>query len=118
LWFALDDRRLSEAAKAIIIDPLREKLVSPAIYWEIAIKISLGKYKLQTPYEAFMHEAIGKNGFHCLHIERGYTARLIAMPHHHKDPFDRLLVAQALAESIPILSADPILDRYGAERLW
>ena len=78
----------------LIMDPAHEKLVSPASYWEIAIKIGANKYALTAPYEDFMREAIDKNGFLYLHIEPRHTALLTTMPHHHKDPFDRLLVAQ------------------------
>jgi PIN domain nuclease of toxin-antitoxin system len=100
------------------MDPVNEKLVSPASYWEIAIKIGLNKYALSQSYEDFMREAIDKNGFGYLHIEPRHTAPLTTMPHHHKDPFDRLIVAQALVEGIPIVSGDSDLDPYGITRLW
>jgi PIN domain nuclease of toxin-antitoxin system len=118
LWFYLDDPQLSPAAKASILDPSNAKLVSPATYWEVAIKISIGKYSLAKPYEDAMREAIDQNGFAYLHIEPRHTARLTNMPFHHKDPFDRMLVAQALAEQMPIVSADAKLDPYGVQRLW
>ncbi len=100
------------------MDPANEKLVSPASYWEIAIKISVKKYALAKPYEVFMNEAIDQNGFEYLHVLPKHTAALTTLPFHHKDPFDRLLVAQALVESIPIVSNDPALDAYGIQRLW
>ena len=118
LWFALADPQLSGTAKSLITDSANEKFVSPASYWEIAIKISVKKYALSKPYEVFMQEAIDKNGFGYLHIEPKHTAQLIALPFHHKDPFDRLLVAQAMAEGIPIISNDTALDAYGITRLW
>jgi PIN domain nuclease of toxin-antitoxin system len=118
LWFALNDPQLSRTAASLIMDSANEKLVSPASYWEIAIKIGARKYALKRPYEIFMREAIDKNSFAYLHIEPRHTARLTTMAHHHKDPFDRLLVAQALAEGIPIISADTQLDSYGVTRLW
>lgn len=118
LWFYLDHPLLSGAARSLILDPTQAKLVSPASYWEIAIKISKAKYALTKPYEEFMREAIDLNGFGYLHIEPKHTALLTSMPFHHKDPFDRLLVAQALSENIPIVSADPQLDAYGVTRLW
>jgi PIN domain nuclease of toxin-antitoxin system len=118
LWFVLGDPQLSPAALALILDPARVKLVSPASYWEIAIKISLGKYSLHEPYEAFMQRGVFGNGFSILPIELKHTTVLTTLPFHHKDPFDRLLVAQALAEQIPIVSADAVLDRYGVTRLW
>ena len=100
------------------MDPENEKLVSPASYWEIAIKIGLKNYALSSPYEDFMREAIHNNGFPILHIELKHTAQLTTMALHHKDPFDRLLVAQALTENIPIISVDAKLDAYGVTRLW
>lgn len=118
LWFTLNDPQLSQTATALIMDPAHEKLVSPASYWEIAIKIGANKYALTAPYEDFMREAIDKNGFLYLHIEPRHTALLTTMPHHHKDPFDRLLVAQALVEGIPLVSVDAKLDPYGVIRLW
>ena len=118
LWFALNDVHLSETARALIMDPANEKLVSPASYWEIAIKIGLKNYALSSPYEDFMREAIDNNGFPILLIELKHTAQLTTLPLHHKDPFDRLLVAQALTENIPIISIDAKLDAYGVTRLW
>jgi PIN domain nuclease of toxin-antitoxin system len=118
LWFALNDARLSATAASLIVDPGNDKFVSPASYWEIAIKISLKKYALSKPYDVFMHEAIDKHGFGYLHIEPKHTAILTALPFHHRDPFDRLLVAQAIAEQIEIVSNDSALDAYGINREW
>jgi PIN domain nuclease of toxin-antitoxin system len=118
LWFVLADPRLSAVALTHILDPAVAKLVSPASYWEIAIKISLGKYSLQEPYEAFMQRGITGNGFGILAVEPKHTAALTTLPYHHRDPFDRLLVAQALVEQLPILSGDAALDAYGVTRLW
>ena len=78
LWFALNDGQLSAGARAAIMDPANEKFVSPASYWEIAIKISVKKYALTQPYENFMHNAIDCNGFHYLHIAPRHTVALIA----------------------------------------
>jgi PIN domain nuclease of toxin-antitoxin system len=118
LWFGLNDPQLSGAAMTLIVDPSNEKLVSPASYWEIAIKIGLRKYALNKPYQDFMREAIDNNGFGYLHIEPRHTALLTTLPPHHKDPFDRLLVAQALVEGVSIVSGDTRLDAYGVTRLW
>jgi PIN domain nuclease of toxin-antitoxin system len=118
LWFALGDAQLSQTAKALILDPANEKLISPASYWETAIKISMGKYRLNEPYESFFQRAIGGNGFVILPVEPRHTAALIGLPFHHRDPFDRLLVAQALVEQIPLVSGDTAVDPYGVTRLW
>jgi PIN domain nuclease of toxin-antitoxin system len=118
LWFALADPQLSGTATGLIMDPANEKPVSPAGYWVIAIKVSVKKYTLSKPYEVFMQEAIDKNGFGYLHIEPKHTAPLTTLPFHHKDPFDRLLIAQAVVEGIPIISGDAALDAYPIKRLW
>lgn len=118
LWFVLGDPRLIRSALDQILDPAQVKLVSPASYWEIAIKISLGKYTLNEPYETFVQRGIFGNGFRILPIEPSHTAALTTLPFHHRDPFDRLLVAQALVEQIPILSADAAFDVYGVVRRW
>jgi PIN domain nuclease of toxin-antitoxin system len=118
LWFVLGDPRLVQSALDQIRNPAHVKLVSPASYWEIAIKISLGKYALNEPYEDFMQRGIVGNGFSVLPIEPKHTTALTTLPYHHRDPFDRLLVVQAMVERVPILSIDPVFDAYGITRLW
>ncbi len=118
LWFTLGDPQLSAAARALIHDPGYDKLVSPATYWEIAIKVSINKLALNQPYEDFLDRGIRQNGFDILPIEPRHTAAVVTLPFHHKDPFDRLLIAQALTERIPVISADTIFDRYGVSRRW
>jgi PIN domain nuclease of toxin-antitoxin system len=118
LWFLLDDPQLSMTARDRIIDPDNDIEVSPATYWEIAIKISLGKYELPEPYEVFIAREITTNDFHILPIEPTHTAVLTTMPFHHRDPFDRLLIAQAMVEQIPIVSRDSAFDAYPITRLW
>ena len=118
LWFLLYDLRLSTTARELIDDPANDIEVSPATYWEIAIKISLGKYELPEPYDVFIEREIATNDFRILPIEPKHTAVLIILPYHHRDPFDRLLVAQAMAEDIPIVSVDLAFDAYPVTRLW
>ena len=78
--------------------------ISPASYWEIAIKIGLGKYTLPEPYQVFMEREIADNDFRILPIEPRHTAVLTTLPLHHRDPFDRLIVAQAMVEGIPLVN--------------
>lgn len=118
LWFILDDPQLSANADALISDPDNDVEISPASYWELAIKISIGKYSLPEPYDVFIDREIATNDFHIVHIEPKHTAIVSTLPFHHKDPFDRLLVAQAQVEDIPIVSGDSALDDYGITRLW
>lgn len=84
----------------------------------MAIKISAGKYHLAYPYEDFLNKGIQGNGFLILPIEIKHTAVLTTLPFHHRDPIDRLLIAQAMAEQIPLVSGDTAFDAYSVRRLW
>jgi PIN domain nuclease of toxin-antitoxin system len=118
LWAYWGDPQMSPAAIRLITDPLNRILVSPASHWEIAIKMKTGKLILREPFIDFVQHAILDNGFIILPIEPKHTALVATLPFHHKDPFDRLLIAQALAEGIPMVSADAAIDPYGVQRLW
>jgi PIN domain nuclease of toxin-antitoxin system len=118
LWFFWDDPQLSETAKALIEDPERRKLVSLASCWEIAIKAGLGKLKLGSSCHSFLHREIAANNFELLPISLGHAAHVETLVPHHRDPFDRLLIAQSLLEGIPLVSTDVVFDRYGVSRLW
>jgi PIN domain nuclease of toxin-antitoxin system len=117
-WIALNDPSLSTTATSLILDPIYEKLVSPASYWELAIKISTKRYARALPYEDFFRGAIDDNGFRVLPIEPRHTAALTTMPYHHKDPFDRLIIAQTMVENVSLVSVDSAFDAYGVNRLW
>jgi PIN domain nuclease of toxin-antitoxin system len=121
----LDDPQLSAPALAAIqagqnADSAYRVVISPASYWEIAVKISMGKYALAAaiPYEPFWRSGIADNGFDILPVDVRHTAVLLDLPFHHKDPFDRLLIAQAISEDIPLVSADASFDRYPIKRIW
>lgn len=118
LWFLLDDPQLSATAKALIVDSANDIEISPASYWEIAIKISIRKYQLPEPLEDFFEREIATNAFRILAIEPRHVAPLTGLSFYHRDPFDRLLIAQAIIESIPIVSNDPAFDAYPVTRLW
>src|SRR5687767_9418679 len=118
LWFALGDSQISTTAVAAIHARENAKFVSPASYCEVAIKLRIGKFSLNEPYEDFMQRAIGGNGFSVMPVEVRHTSILTTLPFHHRDPFDRLLVAQALTEQLAIVSGDPLLDPYGIQRIW
>ena len=118
LWFVLGDANLPLQARLVIEDSANLVLLSPASYWEIAIKVSAGKYRLNRPYEEFWRKGMQENPIGLLPVELRHTTKLLSLPFHHKDPFDRLLVAQALAEQIPLISGDPTLDAYGIQRVW
>jgi PIN domain nuclease of toxin-antitoxin system len=118
LWYTLDDPRLSGTAKKLILDPANEVLISPASYWELAIKVSIGKLKLQRPYEEFIDICLNKYAFVILPVEPKHTRHLITLVFHHRDPFDRLLIAQAIEENVPIIGNDEEFDPYPIKRLW
>jgi PIN domain nuclease of toxin-antitoxin system len=118
LWFLNDDPSLSATAKALIEDPANHKVVSVASCWEIAIKVGLKKLDLGEPATTFLPRELATNGFDLLGIELIHATSVESLPSHHKDPFDRLLVAQSLIEQLPVVSVDAQLDAYGITRLW
>ena len=93
-------------------------LSSPASYWEISIKISLGRYTLNANYKQFMRQAIVGNGFRFLHISPRHTEQVSTLPFHHRDPFDRLSIAQAMVEGMAIVSNDGNFAPYGVHVIW
>jgi PIN domain nuclease of toxin-antitoxin system len=118
LWYCIGNNRLSYTAKTLIEDKKIQPLLSVASLWEIAIKLSLGKLRLNQSFEKLIPDQLQQNGIDCLPLEMRHFISLIDLPFHHRDPFDRLLIAQALAESMPLLSADAVLDAYPIKRLW
>lgn len=118
LWAYWGDPQLSAAAIRLIFDPANRVLVSPASHWEVAIKMKTGKLTLRESFVEFVQHAVFDNGFGILPIEPRQTALVSQLPFHHKDPFDRLLIAQALSEGVPLVSADAAADAYGVVRLW
>lgn len=118
LWFLDDNALLSSTAKATIEDPANQKLVSVATCWEIAIKAGLGKLSLGEPASTFLPRELAANHFDLLNIDLRHAVAVEALPLHHRDPFDRLLVTQAILENLPIVSVDSALDAYAVRRLW
>jgi PIN domain nuclease of toxin-antitoxin system len=118
LWFLGDDPRLTPTAKALIEDAENWKLVSVASCWEIAIKAGLKRLDLGDPASSFLTRELATNHFDLLGIDLAHATLVETLPPHHKDPFDRLLVAQALIDQLPLLSSDEVLDQYGVTRLW
>jgi PIN domain nuclease of toxin-antitoxin system len=118
LWWIADDARLSKRARSAIATRRDECFVSIASCWEIAIKVSLEKLKLEAPVDRFIPEQLAINSFSLLPIEFAHVARVARLPFYHRDPFDRLLAAQGVIDDLPVVSADPIFRRYGVKRLW
>jgi PIN domain nuclease of toxin-antitoxin system len=118
LWWVDDAPQLSRRARAAIANAENECLVSLASFWEMAIKASLGKLDLPAPMERFIPEQLAVNRFQRLDIDFRHVVRTAAMPFHHRDPFDRLLAAQALEEDLTLVSGDPVFRKYKVRRLW
>ena len=118
LWFWWDDPQLSPTARSLISDAANRKLVSVATCWEIAVKTSNRKLNLGEPSRSFLAREISGNNFELLPITLEHATAVESLPFHHRDPFDRLLVAQAQWERCPIVSADSMFDLYSVQRLW
>jgi PIN domain nuclease of toxin-antitoxin system len=118
LWAGLDPARLGPAAREVMEDPGNDLLLSVASTWEMAIKRGLGKLSLRMPLAQLVATALARPGYRLAAIELRHTLAVEGLPPHHRDPFDRLLVAQALTEGWPIVSQDTAFDAYGIERVW
>jgi PIN domain nuclease of toxin-antitoxin system len=117
-WSVEEPAKLSSAAAAAITDPANDRLLSAATVWELAIKFGQGKIKLSMPYRTWMNTAITDLQLVILPVTVAYADRQATLPAHHKDPFDRMMIAQALEDAIPIISIDVAFDAYGITRIW
>jgi PIN domain nuclease of toxin-antitoxin system len=118
IWAADGPSRLSSAAIAAIQDPANDRWLSAAAIWEIAIKVGLRKLSLSQPFLPWMNQAISDLAIDILPITVEYADVQVTLPDHHRDPFDRLMIAQAIVESLTIVSVDPLFDQYNVQRLW
>lgn len=118
IWLATDDARISEKARRLVGDLKNDLYLSVASVWELAIKKSLGKIDLQVPLAAFVRSQIEALNLRRLDILSEHALLVEGLPFHHRDPFDRMLVAQALHEGLSILGADSAFDSYSVKRLW
>ena len=118
LWWVTDDAHLSSRARAIIADGDNELFLSAASGWEMAIKTRLGKLHLPDNPASFVFEQLKINAIEPLAIQMTHALRVYSLPGHHRDPFDRILVAQAQVERMPIITADPQVAQYDVEILW
>ena len=118
VWWVDQDHLLGAAARAAITDPANELLLSAATIWEVAIKVGLGKLSLSMPYRQWMNQAMIDLGTTPLPITVEYADVQARLPFHHRDPFDRMLIAQAQVDALPVISGDATFDQYGISRLW
>ena len=113
LWWLEDDAKLAPGVRSAIIDPDAEVHVSMASAWEIAIKFGIGRLELSEPPEDLLPDAIERDAFNLLHISLDHALGVGTLPHHHRDPFDRLLISQARAEGLTLVTADRVFSAYG-----
>jgi len=118
IWLAIEPQKLSRQATHIIMNSNNTLFFSLVSIWEIQIKIQLNKLRLNLPLSEVIDRQQQVNGLQILPIELAHIFALEQLPNAHRDPFDRLLIAQALVTQIPILSVDIIFDRYPVQRLW
>ncbi len=118
LWFISGDSRLSHTAKTLISEIDNEILLSIASLWEIAIKMSIGKLELSMSYEDLLSAQIEDNEIKLLPIEKNHLKELVRLPFYHRDPFDRLIISQGIAENLPILTSDRLFNDYPIDKLW
>ncbi|MDA8334889.1 MAG: type II toxin-antitoxin system VapC family toxin [Peptococcaceae bacterium] len=118
LWWITDDRRLSPKARDLIGDGSNDLFLSAASGWEIAIKAGLGKLKLPADVGTMVAEQLDVNAISALPVQMNHALHVNTLPAYHRDPFDRLLVAQALCEDLSIMTADPQICQYSVTVIW
>lgn len=118
LWFVAGDLSLSQPARLAIEDENNTRYISVASLWEIAIKVSIGKLTLSDPFEILIPEQLAENGIELLDISVEHIALVASLPFHHRDPFDRLIAAQAEVEQMTLVSVDNVFDLYKISRIW
>ena len=118
IWFFSGNVHLSNTVRELMEDINNQKLISIASVWEMAIKLSKGKLTLSLPLENYITQKLNLEDFELLPIKLNHLAIISTLPFHHQDPFDRLLIAQATGENLPILSRDVALDAYQIKRIW
>jgi PIN domain nuclease of toxin-antitoxin system len=118
IWLTSRRAEMPSSAWALLRNPDNALLVSIASIWEMGIKSNHGKLTLADPFAQFVRRGFAENNIDLLPISVDHVVRLEQLPRHHKDPFDRMIVAQALEEDIPVIGRDRMLDEYGVDRRW
>ena len=117
IWFLRGDFELSAPARQAMTDTGNHKIVSLASIWEIAIKVNLGKIHFDFPFSDF-YDLLAKNNFALVSFNFGHVLKVSALQHFHRDPFDRMLIAQALTENLTVVTKDPNFPLYGVSTIW
>ena len=118
LWWVMDNDRLSNRVREIILDRNNQVFFSAASAWELAIKVGTGKLTLPEPIEIYIPTRLANNGFEALAIEVRHTLQVASLPDYHRDPFDRILIAQCLVDNLTIASCDAQIIRYPVQQIW
>lgn len=118
LWMVTDNSLVSKKIKKLFLDQENIFYLSLVSIWEMSIKMSLGKLKVQQPFEKFILNQLQENFIEQLPIHFRHVTKVRTLPFHHRDPFDRLLIAQSLIEDLPVVSSDSAFAKYGISVLW
>ena len=118
LWMVTDDKRLSRRARAVIADRSNELFLSAAGAWELVLKAQAGKLELEGGAVVFLRQELAANAISLLPIDLPHVVQLAELPPLHHDPFDRLLIAQAQVEELPVLTADRAIKKYSVRTIW
>ncbi|MBI4697885.1 MAG: type II toxin-antitoxin system VapC family toxin [Nitrospirae bacterium] len=118
LWWITDNHMLSERARNFISDGRNELFLSSASAWEIAVKAQLGLIEIPDKPEIFISDQISANAIQSLPIQIAHALHVYNLPFHHRDPFDRMLIAQAQLEGLPILTNDSQISLYTVKVIW
>lgn len=118
LWAVADSSKMTERAREVFYNPQNSLYLSAASYWEICIKMSLGKLRLEKGWKKVIDKEMSINSIKWLKLKKEHMVRLLYLPWLHEDPFDRMLVAQAQMEKCAILTPDPQLAQYDVQTIW
>jgi PIN domain nuclease of toxin-antitoxin system len=118
LWWITDDSRLSPKARELISNGQNELFFSAASAWEIAIKAQIGRLQLSNKPDVLIPDQLLKNSIEALPIHLRHALHVFDLPSHHRDPFDRMIIAQAKLEDLPIISSDKVFSQYSVEVVW
>ena len=116
LWALTEESRLSRRVRSLL--PVADVWISAASIWEILTKVQVGKLSLPTPVGSYLTTKLAANGVSVLPVILDHVLRIEEIELHHRDPFDRILIAQSLAENLPLVTADPVFERYPVKLIW
>lgn len=118
IWWNTEDERLSDRARRVMEDEASEIFVSVGSIWEVATKVAKGRLEIPGDLETYVDERLAANRWVALSIDRRHVIRAASLPVIHRDPFDRILIAQAQLDDMPIVTTDAAITRYDVETIW